>query len=189
MSVLLSIHSSLYDVTFECKLALEYRELWKKAAMRILKEPEIEDKEPCCKVDLGDYQDVCGKRGARALRQLVGKPEAFIAVERVMQAIESGQWDKFNLECVREQFKWCIRQIWRYAKPKLELELQIVDVLLDDNNGGMSPECVTERLFKKGVLCGFGKVRTALGHLCKLYAVEHQHSQFSVREGLIDFEG
>jgi hypothetical protein len=151
-----------------------------------MRDPEIKDKDPCCKVDLGDYQDVCGKRGARALRQLVAKPEAFISVEQFMQSIESGSWKE--LECQREQFKWCVKQIWRYAKPKLELERQVLEALLEDDNGGLSPECVTERLFKKGVLCGFGKVRTTLGHLCKLYVVEHQHGQFSVRYGLIDFE-
>lgn len=187
MRVLMTIRSSSYDVTFECKR--EDADLWKSAAIRIMKDPELQSDEIHFKVDLPDYGDMCGKRRVHALRQLVARPDPFIEVERVMQLIEGGSWDKIDSYSFPvEQFKWCIRQIWHYAKSLLPFECQVIEVLLEDGNGGLGAECVSERLFKKGILCGYGKVRTALGHLCKLCLVEHAHGQFSVTYGLIDWK-
>jgi hypothetical protein len=186
MSVLMTIHSSSYDVTFECKR--EDSDLWKSAAIRILKNRVSMSDVLCAKVDIADYQDMCGKRGVRALKQLVAKPEPFIEVEKVMQLIVAGSWDKIDpYSFQREQFKWIVRQIWRYARAMLPFECQVIEVLLEDGNGGLDAECIFERLLRKGPLSSFGKVRDALGHLCKLRLVEHVHGQFSVTYGLIDW--
>ncbi len=123
-------------------------------------------------LETGEYEE--------ARRILMRKPE--VSVDAV---IEEGM-----LNIPEGAFKKRVRKLWKTlsVRDDFKLELAIVQCLREDDNGGLRVESIHEKLLKNDLFCGYALIRNALGRLCKLYAVEHQHGQFSVREGLLDLE-
>jgi hypothetical protein len=152
-----------------------------------MRDPELDSKDSMFKVSLGDYETVCGAKKRNALRTLVREPAKFIRLEKAIDAIDRNDWVALKENYVKESFVWYIRQVWRYVKPKLELEKWVVDALLEEGNGGLRVATLLDRLLRKGVICGYAQLRDALSHLCTLYIAEHQGGMFSVRDGLVDF--
>lgn len=157
--------------------------------MRIMRDLELESKDQLFQIDMGDVikAEGCGKRKVTALKRLVAEPAKFIHLEKAIDCIERGDWIALKGNYVKESFVWYIKQLWRYAKPKLELEKWVVDALLEEGNGGLRVATLLDRLLRKGVICGYAQLRDALSHLCTLYIAEHQGGMFSVRDGLVDF--
>jgi hypothetical protein len=123
-------------------------------------------------LETGEYEE--------AKLALMRKPE--VSVDAV---IEDGL-----LDIPQGAFKKRVRKLWKTLSMRddFKLELAIVQCLREDNNGGLRVESIHEKLLKNDIFCGYALIRETLGRLCKLYAVEHQHGQFSVRYGLIDLE-
>ena len=79
-----------------------------------------------------------------------------------------------------------MKTVWALKKGELALEAKVLNALWSEGNGGLRVENIVGRLLAAGCVARFAAVRDALGHLCKLYLVEHCYGQFSIREGMLD---